>query len=223
MRDNTGRPARPIRELEQDLIAAKGDPARHAAIRQEIRSAGFAELAAELDRIAADTNCAGGCCYNALRDRCENPECECHDSAHAGESAYTVPGDAERTAAVEEDAAELAGVRAEEAAELAAEAGELAGDGPRCAFCGNLYAACVCAYPPASVSLARHGGGVDPVAALDQLGVKWSPDLGNYATGEMRADQIRCALCANAPCQCPPFGTDAYFALVSRRHGRAES
>ncbi|GII26493.1 hypothetical protein [Planosporangium mesophilum] len=46
-----------------------------------------------------------------------------------------------------------------------------------------------------------------------------SPDLGAYATGALRADQIRCALCTHAPCDCPPFGTPAYFDLIARRHG----
>lgn len=154
---------------------------------------------------------------------------------------YDERGDAELTARVEEDAAEAAQYRADEAAELAAEqdeppalrlpagvrlttAGELraelAGDGPRCAFCGNLYAACVCAYPPASVSLARHDGGADPVGALNQLGAIWSPDLDAYAAGQLDPAAIRCALCQHAPCQCPPAGTPEYFALVARRHGR---
>ncbi|SRR6266487_731296 len=42
-----------IRDLEQRLIAAQGDPQMHAQIRQEIRAAGFPHLADELDRIAA--------------------------------------------------------------------------------------------------------------------------------------------------------------------------
>jgi hypothetical protein len=57
----------------------------------------------------------------------------------------------------------------------------------------------------------------DPVEQVNRLGAKWSPDFGDYAAG---ASAIRCALCANAPCQCPPFGTPDYFALVDRRHGR---
>jgi hypothetical protein len=52
-----------------------------------------------------------------------------------------------------------------------------------------------------------------------KLSVKWSPDLDSYAAGEIDVSQIRCALCANAPCQCPEFGTAAYFALIDRRHG----
>ena len=47
-----------------------------------------------------------------------------------------------------------------------------------------------------------------------------SPDLGAYATGRLSADRIRCALCTHAPCDCPPFGTPAYLALVDQRHGR---
>lgn len=53
-----------------------------------------------------------------------------------------------------------------------------------------------------------------------KISVKWSPDLGAYAAGELDASQIRCALCANAPCQCPEFGTPEYFALLERRHGK---
>jgi hypothetical protein len=59
-----------------------------------------------------------------------------------------------------------------------------------------------------------------PVKALDRLGALWSPDLGDYATGRKTAAQIRCALCQHAPCDCPPFGTPAYLALVNTRHGR---
>ncbi|WKU08028.1 hypothetical protein [Micromonospora sp. HUAS LYJ1] len=42
-----------IRDLERDLTAAKGDPQRHAEVRDQIRDAGLPHLAAELDRIAA--------------------------------------------------------------------------------------------------------------------------------------------------------------------------
>ncbi len=42
-----------IRDLERDLIAAKGDPQRHREVRDQIRVAGLPQLAAELDRIAA--------------------------------------------------------------------------------------------------------------------------------------------------------------------------
>ncbi|WP_219517491.1 hypothetical protein [Nonomuraea ceibae] len=54
----------------------------------------------------------------------------------------------------------------------------------------------------------------------DEISAKWSPDLDSYVSGEMDASQIRCALCANAPCQCPEFGTPEYFALIERRHGK---
>ncbi|MEU8271229.1 hypothetical protein AB0B89_29230 [Sphaerisporangium sp. NPDC049002] len=53
-----------------------------------------------------------------------------------------------------------------------------------------------------------------------QLSVKLSPDFDAYASGEMDASQIRCALCTNAPCQCPEFGTPDYFELIDRRHSR---
>jgi hypothetical protein len=60
----------------------------------------------------------------------------------------------------------------------------------------------------------------DPVEQVNRLGAKWSPDFGDYAAGKVDASAIRCALCANAPCKCPPFGSAAYLALVDRRHGR---
>lgn len=41
-----------IADLERDLIAAKGDPKQHAAVRDEIRQAGLRQLVGELDRIA---------------------------------------------------------------------------------------------------------------------------------------------------------------------------
>lgn len=60
----------------------------------------------------------------------------------------------------------------------------------------------------------------DPVETLNTLGAKWSPDLDSYAAGELDASQVRCVLCANAPCACPEFGSDEYFTLVNRRHGK---
>ncbi|MFG2046074.1 hypothetical protein ACGFIW_01420 [Micromonospora sp. NPDC048935] len=33
------------------------------------------------------------------------------------------------------------------------------------------------------------------------------------------ASQVRCLLCAHAPCDCPTFGTPEYLALVNRLHG----
>jgi hypothetical protein len=56
--------------------------------------------------------------------------------------------------------------------------------------------------------------------ALDALGAKWSPDFDAYASGRKSAAQVRCVLCRHAPCDCPPFGTPAYLALVNRLHGR---
>ncbi len=61
---------------------------------------------------------------------------------------------------------------------------------------------------------------MDPKEALDNLGAKWSPDLDSYADGTMTASEIRCALCAKAPCECPEFGSPEYFALLDRRHGK---
>lgn len=57
-------------------------------------------------------------------------------------------------------------------------------------------------------------------AAPDGVTVYWSPDLEAYAAGEIDLSQVRCVLCEHAPCVCPPFGTDEYFALLERRHGR---
>lgn len=41
-------------------------------------------------------------------------------------------------------------------------------------------------------------------------------------SGQLDASQIRCALCAYAPCDCPPFGTPEYFALVNAHRGRSQ-
>lgn len=61
----------------------------------------------------------------------------------------------------------------------------------------------------------------DPAAALAKLAsVVRSPDLDAYAAGEIDASQVRCALCGHAPCDCPPFGTPEYMALIDKRHGR---
>ena len=43
---------------------------------------------------------------------------------------------------------------------------------------------------------------IDPVAALDQLGAKWSPDFDAYASGQLDISQVRCVLCGQAPCAC---------------------
>jgi hypothetical protein len=50
-----------------------------------------------------------------------------------------------------------------------------------------------------------------------------SPDFGAYASGRIGAAAIRCVLCGVAPCDCPPFGTPEYLALVDRLHGRGAS
>jgi hypothetical protein len=60
----------------------------------------------------------------------------------------------------------------------------------------------------------------DPRELLDQLGAVYSPDLNGYAAGRLDASRVRCALCRLAPCQCPPFGSAAYFDLLDRVHGR---
>jgi hypothetical protein len=64
---------------------------------------------------------------------------------------------------------------------------------------------------------------LDPREALEQLGAVWSPDLNAYASGELDASRVRCALCQLAPCQCPPFGSAAYFAMLDRVHGRTRA
>jgi hypothetical protein len=61
---------------------------------------------------------------------------------------------------------------------------------------------------------------VDAREALDALGAVWSDDLDAYASGEMDAAKLHCALCMCAPCRCPEFGTPEYFALLDARHGR---
>ena len=61
----------------------------------------------------------------------------------------------------------------------------------------------------------------DPAEILDDLGAIWSPDFDAYASGQLDASQVRCALCTHCPCDCPPFGTAEYFALIDRRHGRS--
>jgi hypothetical protein len=61
---------------------------------------------------------------------------------------------------------------------------------------------------------------IDPVKALEQLGAILSPDFDAYASGKLDASRVRCALCRHAPCDCPPFGTPEYFALLDERHGR---
>lgn len=60
-----------------------------------------------------------------------------------------------------------------------------------------------------------------PRAALEQLGALWSPDFDAYARGELDAAAVRCVLCLQAPCVCPPFGSPEYLALADQRHGRA--
>jgi hypothetical protein len=61
---------------------------------------------------------------------------------------------------------------------------------------------------------------MDPLEALNALGAVWSPDFDAYASGELDASQVRCALCTHCPCDCPPFGSDRYFALLDKVHGR---
>lgn len=62
-----------------------------------------------------------------------------------------------------------------------------------------------------------HPADPGPRATLDAA---WSPDLGAYASGALDASRVRCVLCQLAPCDCPPLGSAAYFALLDRLHGR---
>ena len=57
--------------------------------------------------------------------------------------------------------------------------------------------------------------------AVNALGAIWADDFDAYASGEIGAGQLRCVLCEQKPCQCPPFGTPEYLALVDKRHGKA--
>lgn len=52
------------------------------------------------------------------------------------------------------------------------------------------------------------------------MSVLFSPDFDAYASGKIPASAVRCVLCQNIPCNCPPFGSDAYFVLCDFRHGR---
>ena len=60
----------------------------------------------------------------------------------------------------------------------------------------------------------------DPAGVLAALGAVWSPDFAAYGSGQADASAVRCVLCGHAPCDCPPFGTPEYLALVDRVHGR---
>jgi hypothetical protein len=66
----------------------------------------------------------------------------------------------------------------------------------------------------------RHDAAHDPAETLNALGAAWSPDFDGYASGQLDISQVRCVLCGHAPCDCPPFGTPEYLALVDRLHGR---
>lgn len=75
---------------------------------------------------------------------------------------------------------------------------------------------CPCRRPVAT----RHDAAHDPAETLNALGAAWSPDFDGYASGQLDISQVRCVLCGHAPCDCPPFGTPEYLALVDRLHGR---
>lgn len=44
----------------------------------------------------------------------------------------------------------------------------------------------------------------DPVELFTKLGGKFAPNIDDYATGKISADQIICVLCSKAPCVCGP-------------------
>jgi hypothetical protein len=52
------------------------------------------------------------------------------------------------------------------------------------------------------------------------MSILFSPDFDDYAAGRKSVSEIRCVLCMNVPCICPPFGTEAYFVLTDFRHGK---
>lgn len=72
---------------------------------------------------------------------------------------------------------------------------------------------------PASRGPRRAGRG----QAGERLGAIWSDDFDAYASGELDASKVHCALCMCAPCRCPPFGTPEYFKLLNWRHGRTST
>lgn len=79
-------------------------------------------------------------------------------------------------------------------------------------YAGKVFAA--------HVDMLRQFLGCDPVAVPGALGAVWSPDFDAYASGQLDASAVRCALCQHAPCDCPPFGTPGYMTLIDARHGR---
>jgi hypothetical protein len=68
--------------------------------------------------------------------------------------------------------------------------------------------------------IATPAASADPVASVNRLGAVWPPDFDAYASSQIDASAVRCVLCGHAPCDCPPFGTPGYLALVDRLHGR---
>ena len=57
------------------------------------------------------------------------------------------------------------------------------------------------------------------VKIVSRHGAHWSPDLDAYTSGQLDITQVRCALCRLATCQCPPFMSAEYVALIERGHG----
>lgn len=43
--------------------------------------------------------------------------------------------------------------------------------------------------------------------------------LGGIIANDLDSPSPTCVLCTHRPCDCPPFGTAEYFALLNRRHG----
>jgi hypothetical protein len=60
----------------------------------------------------------------------------------------------------------------------------------------------------------------DPVAALEALGARFSPDFAAYAAGELDVSQVRCLLCGVAPCQCRQCEAP-YSTYLGRARGEA--
>ena len=61
---------------------------------------------------------------------------------------------------------------------------------------------------------------IDPIAALDSLGAKWSPAFSR--PGPLVITARNCVLCSGIECECAgvEFGSDRYFAKLDKIHGR---
>ena len=69
---------------------------------------------------------------------------------------------------------------------------------------------------------AGHAPAADPRELLDAMGAKWAPNLDAWINGE--ADSPGCALCGPGCTGVHPgFGTQAYFDLIDKAHGRSSA